>query len=40
VQKIAAMLAAAGFKAPVQTRLRNEIWLKLVGNATLNPTAL
>ena len=37
VQKIAAMLAAAGFKAPVQTRLRNEIWLKLVGNATLNP---
>jgi 2-dehydropantoate 2-reductase len=21
----------------VQTRLRNEIWLKLVGNATLNP---
>jgi 2-dehydropantoate 2-reductase len=37
VRRIAAMLAAAGFKAPVQTRLRNEIWLKVVGNATLNP---
>jgi 2-dehydropantoate 2-reductase len=37
VQGIAAMLTAAGFKAPVQTRLRNEIWLKIVGNATLNP---
>jgi 2-dehydropantoate 2-reductase len=36
-QRIAALLTAAGFKAPVQTRLRNEIWLKLVGNATLNP---
>jgi len=37
VHGIARMLAAAGFKAPVQTRLRNEIWLKLLGNATLNP---
>lgn len=39
VQAIAAMLAAAGFKAPVQNRLRNEIWLKLLGNATLNPVS-
>lgn len=39
VQAIAAMLVAAGFKAPVQTRLRNEIWLKLLGNATLNPVS-
>ena len=39
VQAISAMLAAAGFKAPVQTRLRNEIWLKLLGNATLNPVS-
>ncbi len=39
VQAIAAMLTAAGFKAPVQTRLRSEIWLKLVGNATLNPVS-
>jgi 2-dehydropantoate 2-reductase len=37
VQRLSAMLTGAGFKAPVQTRLRNEIWLKLVGNATLNP---
>ena len=33
------MLASAGFKAPVQSRLVNEIWLKLVGNATLNPVS-
>ena len=39
VQRIATMLTTAGFKAPVQTRLRNEIWLKLVGNATLNPVS-
>lgn len=39
VQSIAAMLSAAGFKAPVQARLRSEIWLKLVGNATLNPVS-
>ena len=39
VQSIAAILTAARFKAPVQTRLRNEIWLKLVGNATLNPVS-
>ena len=39
VQRISAMLAAAGFKAPVQARLRNEIWLKVIGNATLNPVS-
>ncbi|HEV2415751.1 MAG TPA: 2-dehydropantoate 2-reductase [Candidatus Dormibacteraeota bacterium] len=39
VQRIAGILTAAGFKAPVQTRLRNEIWLKVVGNATLNPVS-
>jgi 2-dehydropantoate 2-reductase len=37
VQAIAAALVAAGLKAPIQTRIRNEIWLKLLGNATLNP---
>jgi 2-dehydropantoate 2-reductase len=40
VQSIATMLTAAGFKAPVQTRLRSEIWLKLLGNATLNPVSV
>jgi len=39
VQALANMLTAAGFKASVQTRLRNEIWLKLLGNATLNPVS-
>jgi len=37
VQAISAMLVKAGLKAPVQARIRNEIWLKLLGNATLNP---
>jgi 2-dehydropantoate 2-reductase len=31
------MLTKAGLKAPISTRIRNEIWLKVVGNATLNP---
>ena len=39
VQTISAMLARAGFKAPIQSRLRNEIWHKLLGNATLNPVS-
>ena len=39
VQKTSRILVDAGFKAPVQTRLVNEIWLKLVGNATLNPVS-
>ena len=39
VLAISAMLGAAGFKAPVQTRLRSEIWLKVLGNATLNPVS-
>ncbi|MDQ6691617.1 MAG: 2-dehydropantoate 2-reductase [Candidatus Dormibacteraeota bacterium] len=36
---IAEVLSRAGLKAPVQTRLRSEIWLKLLGNATLNPVS-
>jgi 2-dehydropantoate 2-reductase len=39
VQAISSMLVKAGLKAPVQTRIRNEIWLKLLGNATLNPVS-
>lgn len=30
-------LAAAGFKAPVKTDIRSEIWVKLWGNAAFNP---
>ena len=39
VQAIAKVLAGAGLKAPVQTRIRNEIWLKLLGNAAFNPVS-
>ncbi len=37
VQALAALFAEAGLKAPVRTRLRDEIWIKLLGNASLNP---
>lgn len=37
VKKIAEMLVAAGLKAPVTVRLRNEIWVKLLGNIAFNP---
>ena len=40
VRRLSEMLSSAGFKAPVQTRLRNEIWLKVAGNATLNPVSV
>jgi len=40
-QAISAAFAAGGLKAPVEPRLRDQIWLKLVGNASFNPiTAL
>lgn len=39
VRALSAALMHAGLKAPVQTRLRQEIWLKLLGNATLNPVS-
>ncbi len=39
VLAISAALARAGLKAPLQPRIRQEIWLKLIGNATLNPVS-
>jgi 2-dehydropantoate 2-reductase len=36
---ISSMLVKASLKAPMQTRIRNEIWLKILGNATLNPVS-
>ncbi|MDQ6792507.1 MAG: 2-dehydropantoate 2-reductase [Candidatus Dormibacteraeota bacterium] len=39
VTELSAALARAGFKAPVQARMEHEIWVKLVGNATLNPVS-
>jgi 2-dehydropantoate 2-reductase len=39
VRAISSTLVKAGLKAPISTRIRNEIWLKVVGNATLNPVS-
>jgi 2-dehydropantoate 2-reductase len=40
-KQISAAFAAGGLKAPVEPRLRDQIWLKLLGNAAFNPiTAL
>jgi 2-dehydropantoate 2-reductase len=40
-EQISAAFTAGGLKAPVDTRLRDQIWLKLVGNVAFNPiTAL
>ena len=36
-KKIAEMLIAAGFRCPVTTRFRHEIWVKLLGNVAFNP---
>jgi 2-dehydropantoate 2-reductase len=39
VQTVSSMLVKAGLKAPISSRIRNELWLKVVGNATLNPVS-
>ncbi|HXM57445.1 MAG TPA: 2-dehydropantoate 2-reductase [Candidatus Dormibacteraeota bacterium] len=36
---ISGALARAGLRAPIQSRMRQELWLKLIGNATLNPVS-
>jgi 2-dehydropantoate 2-reductase len=36
-RQLAEMLIAAGFRAPVTTRFRTEIWVKLLGNVAFNP---
>jgi 2-dehydropantoate 2-reductase len=36
-RKIAEALIAAGFRCPVTTRFRHEIWVKLLGNVAFNP---
>ena len=35
--ELSALLVGADLKAPVQTRIRSELWLKLLGNAVFNP---
>lgn len=39
IRSIAEALIAAGLKAPVTTRIRHEIWVKLLGNASFNPVS-
>ena len=39
VRRLAEVLIAAGLKAPVTTRIRHEIWVKLLGNASFNPVS-
>lgn len=36
-QTLSALLKSAGLKAPVRPRIRDEIWVKLWGNCSLNP---
>ena len=36
-ERIASALIAAGLRCPVTTRLRQEVWVKLLGNASFNP---
>jgi 2-dehydropantoate 2-reductase len=37
VRAIAEALTAAGFRCPITTRIRHEIWVKLLGNIAFNP---
>ena len=38
-RKIAEALIAAGFRCPISTRFRHEIWVKLLGNISFNPVS-
>jgi 2-dehydropantoate 2-reductase len=37
VERLSQLLNSAGLRSPVRPRLRDEIWIKLWGNASLNP---
>jgi 2-dehydropantoate 2-reductase len=39
VERLARALVAAGLKAPVRPRIRDEIWVKLWGNLAFNPVS-
>jgi 2-dehydropantoate 2-reductase len=39
LRKIAEALIASGLRCPVTTRIRHEIWVKVLGNASLNPVS-
>jgi 2-dehydropantoate 2-reductase len=36
-RQVAEALVAAGFRCPITTRIRHEIWVKLLGNVAFNP---
>ena len=38
-RQIAEALIASGLRCPVTTRMRHEIWVKVLGNASLNPVS-
>ncbi len=38
-RRIAEALAASGLRAPITTRIRHEIWVKVLGNASFNPVS-
>ena len=38
-RKIAEALIAGGFRCPISTRFRHEIWVKLLGNISFNPVS-
>jgi 2-dehydropantoate 2-reductase len=38
-RKIAEALIASGLRCPVTTRIRHEIWVKVLGNASFNPVS-
>ena len=40
VTALGAALTAAGLKAPVRRNIRDDIWFKLLGNATFNPVSV
>ena len=40
VRRITAALSAAGLRCPITTRVRHEIWVKLLGNVSLNPVSV
>lgn len=39
VERLSALMAEAGLRAPVLDRIRDEIWLKLWGNVSFNPVS-
>ena len=39
VEALSRLLIAAGLKAPIRPRIRDEIWVKLWGNASFNPVS-